>query len=136
MTVDRELRIVLTVDDFDAGLRTYRDLLGLPLLEDYTAATGRAVVLDAGRATIELADRDHAAHVDSLEVGRRVAPRVRLAFEVADVPGTTKALVSNGAELVAPPTPTPWDTSNARLDVSDGIQLTLWGPPAGWRGSA
>ena len=128
----RELRLVLTVDDFDAALATYRDALGLAQLEDYTAPTGRAVVLDAGRATIELADADHAAYVDGLEVGRRVAPRVRLAFEVADVAGRTDALVALGATLVAAPTPTPWETSNARLDASDGIQLTLWGPlPAG-----
>ncbi len=126
----RELRLVLTVDDFDRALATYRDTLGLPQLEDYSAPTGRAVVLDAGRATIELADPDHAAYVDGLEVGRRVAPRVRLAFEVADVDGRTDALVAIGATLVAPPTRTPWDTSNARLDASEGIQLTLWGAPA------
>ena len=127
--VQRELRIVVTVDDFDAALHVYRDVLGLPQLEDYTAPTGRAVVLDAGRATIELADPDHASYVDSLEVGRRVAPRVRLAFEVPDVTGATDALVASGAGLVAPPTRTPWDTSNSRVDVSDGVQLTLWGPP-------
>jgi catechol 2,3-dioxygenase-like lactoylglutathione lyase family enzyme len=125
----RELRLVLTVDDFDRALATYRDALGLTQLEDYSAPTGRAVVLDAGRATIELADADHAAYVDGLEVGRRVAPRVRLAFEVADVDGRTDALVAIGATLVAPPTRTPWDTSNARLDASEGIQLTLWGAP-------
>jgi len=103
-------------------------VLGLRQLEDYSADTGRAVLLDAGRATIELADPGHAAHVDRLEVGQRVAGRIRLAFEVADVHGSTDALVARGAMLVAPPTPTPWDTANSRLDVSDGIQLTLWGP--------
>jgi lactoylglutathione lyase len=130
MSEARELRIVLTVDDWDAALHQLRDVLALPLLEDYTAPTGRAVVLDAGKATIELADGDHASYVDSLEVGRRVAPRVRLAFEVPDVAGATDALVASGAVLVAPPTRTPWDTSNSRLDLADGVQLTLWGPPA------
>ena len=129
MTAPRELRVVVTVDDFDAALHVYRDVLGLPLIEDYTAPTGRAVVLDAGRATIELADPDHAAYVDALEVGRRVAPRVRLAFEVADVAAATDALVASGAALVAPPTRTPWDTANSRLEPSDGVQLTLWGAP-------
>lgn len=130
MDPSRELRIVLTVDDFDAALTAYRDVLGLPQVEDYTGPTGRAVVLDAGRATIELADPDHASYVDALEVGRRVGPRIRLAFEVADVPRTTQALTERGATLVAAPTRTPWDTENSRLDVSDGIQLTLWGQRA------
>jgi catechol 2,3-dioxygenase-like lactoylglutathione lyase family enzyme len=129
MTEPRELRIVLTVDDFDTALEVYTGVLGLRQLEDYSAGTGRAVLLDAGRATIELADPDHAAHVDRLEVGRRVAGRIRLTFEVTDVASTTDALVARGASLVAPPTPTPWDTANSRLESSDGIQLTLWGRP-------
>ena len=86
-------------------------------------------MLDAGRATIELADPDHAAYVDALEVGRRVAPRVRLAFEVADVAARRTRWWPPVPTLVAPPTRTPWDTANSRLEPSDGVQLTLWGAP-------
>jgi catechol 2,3-dioxygenase-like lactoylglutathione lyase family enzyme len=123
-----ELRLVLTADDFDRALGLYRDALGMTQVADYSAATGRAVVLSAGRAVIELADPGHAAYVDELEVGRRVAGRLRLAFEVADVQGVTDALAGNGATLVAPPTRTPWDSVNARLDTDEGVHLTVFGP--------
>jgi methylmalonyl-CoA/ethylmalonyl-CoA epimerase len=75
----RELRFALTVDDFDAALAFYRDALGLPQVADWSSRDGRVVVLEAGRATIELLDEPQAALVDDIEVGRRVAGRVRLA---------------------------------------------------------
>ncbi len=125
-----ELRLVLTADDFDAALRLYRDRLGMAEVADYSADTGRAVVLSGGRAVIELADPRHAAYVDELEVGRRVAGRLRLAFEVERVQQVTDALVDDGATLVAAPTRTPWDSLNARLDVVDGVHVTVFGPAA------
>ena len=125
-----ELRLVLTADDFDAALRLYRDRLGMGEVADYSADTGRAVVLSAGRAVIELADPRHAAYVDEMEVGRRVAGRMRLAFEVEHVQAVTDALVDDGATLVAAPTRTPWDSLNARLDVVDGVHVTVFGPAA------
>jgi hypothetical protein len=48
-----------------------------------------------------------AARQRHVEVGRRVAPRVRVAFEVDDATTTTRRLVDAGAELVAEPTRTP-----------------------------
>ena len=77
----QELRVALTVDDFDAALAFYRDTLGLPLLEAWSD-DGRVVLLDAGRATLELLDATHAEAVDRIEVGRRVAGPVRLALQV------------------------------------------------------
>jgi hypothetical protein len=46
-------------------------------------------VLAAGRATIELIDRDQAALIDQVEVGERVAGPVRLAFQVPDTQAMT-----------------------------------------------
>ena len=66
----QELRVALTVDDFDAALAFYRDTLGLPLLEAWSD-DGRVVLLDAGRATLELLDATHAEAVDRIEVGRQ-----------------------------------------------------------------
>ena len=83
MTSIDELRIALTVDDFDRALAVYRDALGLEQLEDWTSENGRVVLLDAGRATLELFDHAQAAYVDDLEVGRRVSGTVRLALRVA-----------------------------------------------------
>ncbi len=64
--------------------------------------------------------------IDEVEVGRQVAPRIRVAFEVADGPATTDRLVSEGAELIAPPTETPWRSLNSRLEVPAGLQITLF----------
>jgi catechol 2,3-dioxygenase-like lactoylglutathione lyase family enzyme len=56
MTNVTELRVALTVEDFGEALAFYRDTLGLEQLADWSSGTGRVVVLDAGRATLELFD--------------------------------------------------------------------------------
>ena len=83
-------------------------------------------ILDAGRATLELADPPHADFIDEVEVGRRVAAHVRVAFQVDDSRAVTVALEAAGATVVAPPTRTPWSPANARLEGSAGLQLTLF----------
>ena len=87
---------------------------------------GRVVLLDAGRATLELLDAEHAATVDELEVGRRVAGPVRVALEVDDSAATADALVAAGAQLIGGPVTTPWQHRNVRLTAPDGTQLTLF----------
>ena len=121
----RELRLCVTADDYDAALRFYRDVLGLREREAYEER-GRVAILDAGRATLEILDAEHAAFVDEVEVGRRVAGHVRIAFEVDDARATTKLLVEADATVIAEPTRTPWNSLNARLDAPAGLQLTLF----------
>ena len=121
----RQLRLVVTVDDFDRALTFYRDALGLETEAVFSSPGGRIVLLDAGRATLELTDATHAAYIDEVEVGRRVAGSIRVAFEVDDSRAATDALIAAGAELIAPPTETPWRSLNARLDGPD-LQLTLF----------
>jgi lactoylglutathione lyase len=123
----RELRLVMTVDDYDTALAFYRDALGLPARGAYAAPNGgRVTLLDAGRATIEIADAAQAEYIDEVEVGRRVAGKIRVAFEIPDAVGVTRRLADAGAELIAAPTRTPWDSLNARLTAPDGLQLTLF----------
>jgi GrpB-like predicted nucleotidyltransferase (UPF0157 family)/predicted enzyme related to lactoylglutathione lyase len=125
----RELRLVVTAPDYDAALSFYRDVLGLREQASFADDNGgRATLLHAGRATIELADDAHAEAVDALEVGRRVAGPVRVAFEVGDAAATTERLVAAGARLVAPPVRTPWGSLNARLEGPAGQQLTVYSP--------
>lgn len=121
-----ELRIAMTVDDFDAALAFYRDALGLPQLADWSSDEGRVVLLEAGRATLEILDEPQAEFIDRVEAGRRVAGKVRLAIEVADVDAVSARLIAAGAEQPAPPTVTPWGDRNARLQSPDGMQLTLF----------
>ncbi len=115
----------VTAEDYDGALRFYRDVFGLPEVAAF-AGHGRVTILDAGRATLELLDEEHAAFVDEVEVGRRVAGHVRIAFEVEDAAGTTRRLESAGAVVVAEPSETPWRSLNARLEAPAGLQLTLF----------
>jgi lactoylglutathione lyase len=121
-----ELRLVLTVTDFDQALAFYRDALGLAELPAWEDQEGRVAILDAGRATLELVDEGQAQAIDRIEVGRRVAGPVRVAFQVADSDATALRLVAAGAELVAGPVTTPWNDRNVRLQAPDGTQLTLF----------
>jgi predicted enzyme related to lactoylglutathione lyase len=127
-----EMRLVVTADDHAAAVRFYRDVLGLPERASYSSPDGQVVILDAGRATLEIADAAQAEFIDRVEVGRRVAGHIRVAFEVADSALTTQVLAEAGAEVVAEATRTPWNTMNARLNGPAGLQLTLFSdaPPS------
>src|ERR1700748_48087 len=92
-----ELRVALTVEDFDRAVAFYRDGLGLEQIADWSSATGRVVVLEAGRATLELFDQAQAESVDAIEAGRRVSGTVRFAIRVADREDMARGLVSAGA---------------------------------------
>ncbi len=116
----------MTVADFDVALSFYRDALGLRQIADWSSESGRVVLLEAGRATLELLDEAQAATVDEIEAGRRVSEVVRLALEVPDSESLAARLVAAGAEEVAPPVTTPWGDRNARLRAPDGMQLTLF----------
>lgn len=122
----RQLRLVVTADDYDEALRFYRDVLGLPEEAAFSSEGGHVTILDAGRATLEITDRRHAEFIDDVEVGRRVAGHIRVAFEVADSAGVTSELADAGAQVVAAPTVTPWNSLNARLDGPAGLHLTVF----------
>jgi catechol 2,3-dioxygenase-like lactoylglutathione lyase family enzyme len=124
--VSRELRLILTVADVDAALALFRDSLGLEQLEAWETESSRGYLLAAGRATLELADEGHAAAIDELEVGHRVAGPVRLAFAVDDSDAAATRLEGAGAVRLAGPVETPWGDVNVRVQVPGGVQLTLF----------
>jgi lactoylglutathione lyase len=122
----RELRVAVTVDDYEQALAFYRDVLGLPVIESWQQPTGSGAILDAGRATLELLSVAQAELVDQVEVGARVAGPVRLALEVEDSERTAEKLAAGGAELLAGAVVTPWSHRNVRVRAPDGMQLTLF----------
>ena len=126
MPAINEFRIALTVPDFDRAVAFYRDALGLEQVADWSSDAGRVVLLEGGRATLELLDERQAALIDSVEAGRRVSGVVRLALEVGDSEAVARELVAAGAAEVAPPVTTPWGDRNARVETPDGLQLTLF----------
>ncbi|MFI7128166.1 VOC family protein [Nonomuraea sp. NPDC050153] len=123
----RQLRLVVEAEDYEAALAFYRDVLGLPEQAAFSGDDGaRVAILDAGRATLEIANPAQKKMIDDVEVGRQVAPKLRVAFEVDDARGTTERLVAAGATEVAPPTVTPWESLNARLDTPAGLHITVF----------
>ena len=123
----RQLRLVVQADDFEAAVRFYRDALGLreELAVD-SEGSARVLILDAGRATLELANPAQKRMIDDLEVGRQVAPAWRVAFEVEDTRATAGRLTDAGARLVAAPVETPWRSLNARLDAPADLHITVF----------
>ena len=122
-----QMRLVVEADDYEQAVRFYRDVLGMPEELAVSGPDGAQVtILDAGRASLELANPAQKRYIDEVEVGRQVAPRLRVAFEVADAADATRRLVEAGAELIAPPTETPWSSLNARLSAPAALQLTLF----------
>ena len=123
----RQLRLVVHAADYGEAVAFFRDALGMPVAEAYSGDGGaEVVILDAGRATLELSNPAQVDLIDRVEVGRRVAPHFRVALEVDDCVSATERAVEAGAELIAPPTRTPWSSLNARLGAPADVQLTLF----------
>jgi uncharacterized glyoxalase superfamily protein PhnB len=122
-----QMRLVVEAPDYEQALAFYRDVLGAP--EELTVegdAGEKVTILDMGRATLELSNSAQVAMIDEVEVGRRISPRLRVAFEVTDTRAVTNDLVDAGADLLAPPTLTPWRSLNSRLSAPANLQITLF----------
>ena len=123
----KQLRLVVEADDFDEAVAFYRDVLGLHE-EFFVEGEGdaRVMALRAGRATLEIVNPAQRRLIDQLEVGREVSRSIRVGFEVTDAAAATNQLVAAGAELLAPPTETPWRSLNSRLEAPAKLQITLF----------
>lgn len=123
----RQMRLVVEAIDYERAVQFYRDALGAPEELVVEGERGEKVtILDLGRATLEISNPAQVAMIDEVEVGRRVSPPLRVAFEVADSRAATAELVAAGAELIAEPTVTPWASLNSRLAAPAGLQITLF----------
>ena len=124
-----ELRVAITTQDFDRLASFYRQGLGLEPSQVWPEDQGRALVLDLGRATLEVFDVRQAATVDELEVGRHISGPVRFALQVPDLDAAVARLTAHGADLMSGPVDTPWGDRNARFQDPDGMQITLYEVP-------
>jgi predicted enzyme related to lactoylglutathione lyase len=122
-----QLRLVVEAEDFNEALAFYRDALGLTEQAAFQGDNdARVVILDAGRATLELCNTAQKEMIDAVEVGHPASPKIRVAFEVPDTNRATTRLVEAGATLIAAPVETPWRSLNSRLDAPAGLQITLF----------
>jgi lactoylglutathione lyase len=123
----RQMRLVVEAADYEDAVRFYRDVLGATEELRLDGDGGeRVMILDVGRATLEISSPQQVDMIDRVEVGRRVSPRLRVAFEVADAQEVTDDLVRAGADLLASPTRTPWGSLNSRLEAPGGLQITVF----------
>ena len=121
-----ELRVALTVRDFERSVKFYCEGLGIEPTAIWNNDGGRALMLEMGNATLELFDERQAEVIDGLEAGGRVSGQVRFALQVPDLRSAMERLLAHGATLVHPPVTTPWGDYNVRLQDPDGMQITLF----------
>jgi len=123
----KQLRLVVEADDYDEALAFYRDVLGMSEIAAFAeGGDDRVAILDAGRATLEIASPAHKRLIDAVETDGLVGAPVRVAFEVDDVVAVTDAAASTGAELLAAPVETPWRSSNSRLRAPAALEITFF----------
>ena len=125
-----QLRVALTTSDFERLVKFYCEGLGMEPAAQWSNDGGHALVLDMGKATLELFDERQAEVIDELEAGKRVSGQIRFALQVPDLKSAMERLLAHGATLVHPPVLTPWDDTNVRLQDPDGMQITLFQAPA------
>ena len=121
-----ELRVAVTTGEFEKLSSFYLEGLGLEPSQVWPEDQGRSLVLDLGRATLEVFDEKQADTIDQLEVGRRISGRIRFALQVPDLNAATERLLDHGATLVHGPSVTPWGDKNVRFQDPDGMQITLY----------
>ncbi len=123
-----EFRLVLTTSDYNRLVNFYCTGLGIEPAEFFSNDGGRAVLLEMGRATLEIFDETQAEAIDRLETGQRLSGQVRIALQVPDLQAAMERLTASeaAATLVHPPVVTPWGDTNARFQDPDGMQITLF----------
>lgn len=121
-----EMRVAFTTSDYERLVKFYCDGLGLEPAQIWNNGQGQALVLNMGRATLEIFDETQAQTIDQIEAGQRISGQIRLALQVPDLKAAMERLLAHGATLVHPPILTPWGDHNVRLQDPDGMQITLF----------
>lgn len=123
----RQLRVVVEAEDYDAAVRFYRDVLGMEEIAAFSeGGDDRVAILEAGRATFEIASPAHKVAIDRVEADGAPSPKIRIAFEVDDSEGTTREAEAAGAQVIAEPVLTPWMSLNSRLEAPAGLTITFF----------
>jgi len=123
-----ELRVAITTSDYERLVKFYCDGFGIEPAAIWNNGQGQALVLDMGKATLEIFDEVQAETIDQLEAGRRISGQIRFALQVPDLKTVMERLLAHGATLIHPPIMTPWGDYNVRLQDPDGMQITLFQP--------
>jgi len=121
-----ELRVAVTTSDYDRLVKFYCEGLGIEPTAIWSNGQGKGLVLDMGKATLEIFDEAQAEIVDGLEAGKRVSGPIRFALQVPNLDAAIERFLAHGAVLVHEPVLTPWGDRNVRMQDPDGMQITLY----------
>jgi methylmalonyl-CoA/ethylmalonyl-CoA epimerase len=121
-----ELRVAITTEDYARLVKFYCDGLGIEPAAIWNNDGGQAMMLEMGKATLEIFDEAQAQAIDDIEAGKRISGQIRFALQVPDLQAAMERLLANGATLVHEPVVTPWGDRNVRLQDPDGMQVTLF----------
>ena len=124
-----EMRVALTTSDLERLTKFYCQGLGLEPAAIWNNGEGQALILEMGKATLELFDEAQAEAIDQIEAGKRISGQIRFALQVPDLKIAMERLLAHGATLVHSPVMTPWGDYNVRLQDPDGMQITLFQTP-------
>ena len=120
------------VEDLDAAVRFYRDVLGLAV--ELKEPGGYAEVKIGGVLHYGIWLRAHAARTTGVAVAQ-VPLGISVGFEVDTVDGAAGALAADGVALVQPPHDEPWGQRTARFLSPGGmlceVSETPWARTAG-----
>ena len=126
-----EFRVALTTSDYERLTRFYCKGLGIEPSAIWNNGQGRALILELGKATLELFDEAQAETIDQIEAEQRISGQIRFALQVPDLKAAMERLLDHGAILIHPPVITPWGDYNVRLQDPDGLQITIFQAPSG-----
>lgn len=114
-------RVLVRPSDFEAGLRWYRDVLGLRVYREYGIG-GRVTgtVLFLGGGFLELVTSS----------GPATGSAVTLWLQVHDVDAEHDRLAAAGATITRPPRTEPWGLRECWLTDPDGVKIVLVEVPA------
>lgn len=121
-----QLRVAITTKDYERLVAFYCAGLGIEPAAVFHNGGGNGLLIEMGRATLEIFDEAQAQAIDEIEAGQRVSGQVRLALQVPDLSAAMDGLIAHGATLVHQPAITPWGDHNVRLQDPEGMQITLF----------
>lgn len=123
----KELRVILTVENLDEVIDFYKNKVGLKESLSWNKETGRGIILEAGKASLELIDRNHKDFIDKMEIGRTgISGDVRIALNFGkSLSEKSNFLVQHGAKKIGDFLKAPW-SNVMRVEDPNGMQVTLF----------
>lgn len=115
------LNVVANVEDFSATATFYRDILEMPVLDEWDGDEGPGIILEAGEGrTVEFFGPPWDARRDA-----RPAAGVELAFEVDDVQDWHDKLVARGVPIRRGLVDNPWGDRSFGIDDPAGLRIWI-----------